>query len=342
MKPWFKRNSGFLYLAVLTLIFVLVLVNSEEFPRVLEALSTLEPIWIWATIGCMGAYLLIRAVTMWFYIRSRGCKLGFGDAMLVSGIGQFYSAVTPSASGGQPFQVVSLRQRGVPISIGTAAVSIKFIGFQLAVMLLGGLLWIAQRGRIAEQLGGARWLVVFGYLLNLAMIAVVLGTMARSAHVDRFARWLVRTGARLRLIKDEQAMAQKVIGQLDEYRDSLQALKGHARDSLIMLTLSMLQIIFLMAPVCTVYHAFHLSITDDLMLLTLQFLLFVTASFVPLPGAQEGGFFLFFRGLVPAEAMLPMMLCWRFFTYYLLLIVGMVAVFIDTLVRRFRGPTGEP
>ncbi len=340
MKQWLKKNIGLVYIGLLTLILVLVLVNSDELPNVLRTLESLDVRWVWGAFGAMIAYLLMRAVTMWFYIRSRGCKLNFGDALLVSGIGQFYSAITPSASGGQPLQVLALHQRGIPVSIGTAAVSIKFVGFQLAFLLMGGALWATRWGVVEGQLYGARWLVALGYLINLALIVVVLLTMAEAAWVDRFVGWLVRLGAKMHLIKDEGAMQDRAKGQLDEYRQSLQTLKGRPMDGVIVFALSLLQVTFLMGTVVCLYHAFKLTGTDDVTLLTLQFLLFITAAFVPLPGAagaQEGGFVLFFRGIVPEHSMLPMMLCWRFFTYYLLLIVGLVTVVIDAVQRRVKG-----
>ncbi len=339
MINWFKKNAGLIYIGMLTLILVLVLANSDELPNVLRTLSSLDVRWVWGAFGTMMAYLLMRATTMWFYLKSRGQKLNFGNAMLVSGIGQFYSAITPSASGGQPIQVLALHQRGIPLSMGTATVSIKFVGFQLAFLLMGGVLWASRWHAVADQLYGARWLVALGYLINIGLIVVVLLTMAKAAWVDRFVGVLVRLGVRLHLVKDEAKTLDKAKGQLEEYRQSLQTLRGQPRVGAIVFVLSLLQVTFLMGTVVCLYHAFKLTGTDNVTLLTLQFLLFITAAFVPLPGAagaQEGGFVLFFRDIVPESSMLPMMLCWRFFTYYLLLIVGLIAVVIDAVLRRVR------
>ena len=74
-----------------------------------------------------------------------------------------------------------------------------------------------------------------------------------------------------------------------------------------------------------IYHAFGLSGASDGWIFTLQTLLFIAAAFVPLPGAagaQESGFVVFFHGVFPESDLAAAMLCWRFFTYYFLLIVG--------------------
>ena len=67
--------------------------------------------------------------------------------------------------------------------------------------------------------------------------------------------------------------------------------------------------------------------------LTLQFLLFIAASFTPLPGAsgaQEGGFYIFFQHVFPADKLVGALLLWRFFTYYFTMIIGVCAVVIDS------------
>lgn len=124
---------------------------------------------------------------------------------------------------------------------------------------------------------------------------------------------------------------------MNDYRQSLLTLKSRPLDAAVMFLLSLMQVFFLMVVVCCLYHAFRLGGTDNLSLLTLQLLLFITAAFVPLPGAagaQEGGFYLFFRGIIPETDIVALMICWRFFTYYLLLMLGLIAVIWDGIARR--------
>ena len=77
------------------------------------------------------------------------------------------------------------------------------------------------------------------------------------------------------------------------------------------------------------YYALGQRGTPWIHLLTLGFLLFVSASYTPLPGAsgaQEGGFLLYFQGIFRDGTIGLGLLIWRFFTYYLWLITGVIAV----------------
>ncbi len=339
MKNRIRKNIGLLYIVVLTAVLLVILARSDELPGMIKTLGQLRVEWVWAAAGCIVLYLLARAATLQYYLRSRQCGQPFWDTLIISCIGQFYSAITPSASGGQPLQVLAMHQRGIPISIATAAVSIKFIGFQTAFMLLGGVLWGTHMHMVADQLGPVRWLVALGYLINALLIALVVLTMVNRSAVDRVVAWLIRLGQRLHLIRDREKAQAKADDMLTDYRTSLLTLTNRPMDAVVMFALSLAQVALYMVVVCCLYQAFKLQGVDWQSLLTLQLLLFITAAFVPLPGAagaQEGGFYLFFRGVVPEGDIMAMMVCWRFFTYYLLLILGLFGVIADGVMRSVR------
>ena len=63
-------------------------------------------------------------------------------------------------------------------------------------------------------------------------------------------------------------------------------------------------------------------------------LLYVSAAYTPLPGAsgaQEGVFALYFANIFPSGIRFMALLLWRFFTYYISLIIGAIV----TIVKGF-------
>ena len=49
-------------------------------------------------------------------------------------------------------------------------------------------------------------------------------------------------------------------------------------------------------------------------------------------GAQEGGFLLYYRDIFPEGIIGLALLVWRFFTYYMFLIVGSFTVVLDRIL----------
>lgn len=327
MQKILKKYSGLLYIAVITALMAVLIGNTDELGQIVRELKSMDGAWVCAAGGCILGYLFLRMATLKFYLSRQGCGISWSDAAGVTGAGQFYSAITPSASGGQPMQVLWMHRMGVPVSVGTAGVSVKFIGFQTSFLALGALMWIIERREVAAQLTGLRWLVALGFVINSVLIAAVLLTVPNSRAMDGLLRGLVAIGRKLRIVRNPEKAMEGFRNTVKEYRDSLVLLLKRPADAAAVFGLSLLQVlIYMMVPVC-LYRAFGLSDADSALILTVQLLLFIAAAFIPLPGAagaQESGFCVFFRGIFPEGNLIAAMLCWRFFSYYLLLIAGLL------------------
>lgn len=326
MRELIKKYSGLIFAAAITLAMIAILGGADEMGQIHAALGELDKRWVWAAGGCIALYLFLRMAALRFYLGRRGFTISWTDAASVTGAGQFYSAITPSASGGQPMQVLYLHRRNVPVSIGTACICVKFIGFQLGFLALGAVMGFVYREMLSAQLAGLRWLVGLGFAVNSGLIVAVLLTLPKSKWVDGLIRWLVRLGEKIRLIKDGDEAQAGFLNMLEEYRNALFQLLRSPLDAFVMGVLSLLQVISFMAVSVCLYRAFGLSGVNAGQIFALQLMLFIAAAFVPLPGAagaQEGGFCVFFRGVFPESNLIAAMVCWRFFSYYLLMFMGL-------------------
>ena len=87
----------------------------------------------------------------------------------------------------------------------------------------------------------------------------------------------------------------------------------------------MKKLMSLMLVVLAVYHALGLQAVSNMQLITMGVLLYIGASYTPLPGAsgaQEGGFAVMFRGIFPDALLFVALMIWRFCTYYLSVLAG--------------------
>ena len=150
--------------------------------------------------------------------------------------------------------------------------------------------------------------------------------------VRRLASGLIGLAARIRLVKDREAALEKTYEVLDTYHTAIYDLFRSPAQLLLQCLCSALSMLALTGSIVFVYYAFGLSGTPWYHLLTLGLLLFVSASYTPLPGAsgaQEGGFMRYFDGIFPGGTKGLALLIWRFFTYYLFLFVGVITVLLE-------------
>jgi conserved hypothetical protein len=326
MKTRTKTVLNFAFIFATLAIVIYIGLSGNEISGIWNALNSITPVWLGVCLLAYGGYVLLDTLSIYQFLRSQGYKISFGYALIVSILGLYYCNITPGASGGQPMQVYYLKKRNVPIGIGSSAMTVKFFCFQLMLMLLGSLFWFFNREYVYNQIGtGNMWILVLGYIFNSLSILFVF-MMALSRRLVRlFIVLFVKIGTWLHLCKDANAAVAKWEGNLATFHASVMMLTKKPINLLIQLGISAVQVIVLMMVTVALYFAFGLSGTSIVELITVALLLYISASYTPLPGAsgaQEGGFALYFAGIFPEGTLIVALLLWRFFTYYLTLILG--------------------
>ncbi|MBR1584257.1 MAG: flippase-like domain-containing protein [Clostridia bacterium] len=346
MKLTKRTRSNVLNALIIVVTLGLVLYLSARGGDISDAWDTLRSAdlkWIGAAICSWVVFMTFEAMGLHVFFHQQKVRIKFRTSFLVALIGSFYSSVTPAATGGQPMQVFALKKRGVPAGISSSGLAVKFFTFQTALLTLGGGLWLLNPGIVQTCVEAGRWIVVTGFLLNgLSVLAVIL--LAINKNIVRGILTLcINIGKALRIVKDVGRTTSRADAAMEDFHASVDMLTHHPIRLFYLYLLSCLQVLGLMSIVYFVYRALGLDALRYVDVLTLQFLLYIAASFTPLPGAsgaQEGGFYIFFQNVFPAEKLVGALLLWRFFTYYFTLIIGVIGIVIDS-AWSIRHPTGS-
>ncbi len=297
------------------------------------AMRSADLFWILAAVGSWCVFMTFEAMGLHVFFRQQKVKIKFRLSLLVALIGSFYSAVTPAATGGQPMQVLALKKRGIPAGTSSSGLAVKFFTFQTALLSLGGLLWILNPSIVWACIDRAKWIVIAGFVINGLTVAVVILLAINKNIVRGIIAFIIKAGKALHLVKNAENLSVRAEGAIGDFHASVDYLTHHPIRLFHLYLISCLQVLGLMSIAYCIYRALGLNQYTYWDVLTLQFLLFIAASFTPLPGAsgaQEGGFYIFFQHVFPADKLVGALLLWRFFTYYFTMIIGMCAVVIDS------------
>ena len=322
--PWGKILSG--AVIVLSLVMVLFIVfGNPELENAWDVLATLQPGWFIACLLCFAGYVWAEGAGLCAFLRMEGFHVRLNTATHFSFAGLYYANITPGASGGQPMQVYLMRKRGVPGGVATSALTARYFFNQMTVVLTAAVLWALNGSFVEAQLGQAKLFIVLGCLVNFATVPIVVLVMLKRPLVERIGRWGIRLLTNRKLCKHPESWESRMTATLDHFHGSLFDLLRHPGHLMFQLVISLVEMACLMLVPLMVYRALGLSGTHWYHLVTVAYLLFVSASYTPLPGAsgaQEGGFLVYFAGLFPAGVLSVALLVWRFTTYYLCLLLG--------------------
>ena len=337
MKVNLKKLLSMLLVVGSIVAVVMIAFSNSELENAWDALGSLNPIWVLGIFSCWFIYMFSDAFAYWMYFRSEGFKISIGRCVNASLIGFYYSNITPTSAGGQPMLVNSFRKAGIPVGYGTMGATVRFICNQFAISFLSLLCFLIDRDFVYEQLGGVIWLIRIGWLINFAGVPLVLMAAFQRRLIQRIAEWIIDLGVRIKLVKNRETAVSSVTNVLDTYHVALKELLERPWRIIIQMLSGMAGITALIASIYFVYHAFGYSECPWIHLFTISFMLYISACYTPLPGAsgaQEGGFLLYFQNIFPPDTIGLALLVWRFFTYYMFIIVGVFMVILERIILR--------
>ena len=332
-----KKILSILFIVLSVAAVFIIAFGNKELADSWKAIAQMNGWWLAGIIACWFVYTFFDGMNYWCYLNRQGFKISIGRAVNVALIGFYYSNITPAATGGQPMQVNSMRKAGIPVGYGTMAVTIRFITNQTMISLISFFLFLINREFAYEQLAGAMWLVRIGWVINFAAVPLVLLAAFKRSWIQKLAELLIGWMNRMRLIRKREAAVSKVTEVLDTYHTAFLDLMHSPGQILVQFACSTVSLLGHFCIIVCVYYALGQSGTPWQHLLTLSSLLYISASYTPLPGAsgaQEGGFMYYFNGVFLRGTIGIALLIWRFFTFYLYLIVGVFTILAEKLILR--------
>ena len=335
MKPLTKRLLNLLLIFGTLAIVLIIGFQDNNLPDTVRILTSIS---VPSVVICVALYLLFvfcDALSIWYFLRRQGYRIGILYVYFTSIAGQYYSNITPGATGGQPMQIYHLHKRGIPTGVATSALITRFFSFQFMLLVIGTVCWVADLGYVREHFGDWYWALIMGYVWNV-MVCVIITVMSffRPA-VRGIANLALKIGAKFRLLKNPEKTREKWMRSVDNFHNTMRDVLHHPGDLCVQLLIGAAQLIALMSIVWFIYADIGIKGAGSYrQIISLDVLEYTAAAYTPLPGAsgaQEIMFAQAFGGVFGADKIFPAQLLWRFFTYYISLIIGAVVVLIEGL-----------
>ena len=329
-----KRVWQLLYIILTFGVLIVFGLLDDEVKNISDALEALNPSFLLFALGSMIVFwfaegFLIHLITKYLHgpIRLR-------SSMLICVIGQYYSALTPFASGGQPIQAIYMKRYGVPVGTATSVLVMKFLLWQIGVLLVSGVAIILNIGNPFSSGIGA--VIVVGYVLNFIVLFAAVMAMYKPTLITRIGDAIVWFLVKIRLVKRPEKLCAKLHATLADYAHAMKTARALRGKIFVLLFGTLVEFFAYLGVTYYIYLAFGNTGQSYLYIVLLQSIIYVTVSFFPLPGASgasEGGFYLAFNSIFPIAQTYVAMLLWRGFTYYINIIVGAGMVLIDSILQ---------
>ncbi|MGI6704724.1 MAG: lysylphosphatidylglycerol synthase transmembrane domain-containing protein [Clostridia bacterium] len=334
-----RKLITLIYILLTIIVMVFIGVMDKNIKDLGRAFLKLDPLWVGGAFLCMILYWIADAFVLCYLTASMYQAKHRLHSLKVSLIGQYYSAVTPFASGGQPVQAYYMMQDGIPIGYASSILTVKFLVYQVILSFYCVIVMALKFSSLITNYPQIIWLSILGFIINAGAILLIFLVMVNKAFVLKLAFKLIRTGHRLRLIKDLDKSWKALSGHLEDFHKSAGFVRKNLKEVAIAGFMTFLQLLFYFSITYFIYRAFDLSEKTVLDTISMQAVLYMTVSFFPTPGtsgASEGGFYIFFSMFFPKELLFVSMLIWRAVSYYSNILVGGAVILLDSLLRFYQ------
>jgi uncharacterized protein (TIRG00374 family) len=309
--------------------------KGQDLKALLEYLSTANPAFIAASIVCVVAFILSESVIIHYLMGRLGVRTQFSHCCMYSFIGFFYCCITPSASGGQPMQLIAMHKDRIPVAPATVVLAIITIIYKLVLVVLGVVVLLLRPASIMMYLKDVQGILYLGLVLNVICIAALLLLVFRPAVVRNLTAWTLQLINNIRPLKDPRGIEQKVEAMIGQYEGAAEFFLQHKAVMVKVFIITFIQRCLLFLVTWFVFLSFGLDGHSPILITTLQGIIAVAADMMPTPGGMgisETLFLKIFTPIFGSHLVLPGMVISRAISYYTQLLISAVVTAISTFV----------
>lgn len=222
-------NLLFLAIALLSIWAVAAQNRNFSFREFGESILQASPVGMAAAVACMLGFIVFPAMALLRLVKGLGYKAKFSRGMVYAAADIYFSAITPSATGGQPASAYFMIKDGIPGVAVTVALLVNLVMYSLALLSIG-LLGMIVRPRIFLQFGWLSRLFILIGLAALLLLAIVFYMLvAKDQLLYHICDKALALLERMHLIRNGDAKRQKLKRKMADYQNCTRMLSGQRR-----------------------------------------------------------------------------------------------------------------
>ena len=290
-------------------------------------------------------YMLLEGMKYSYLLKISTGKFRLKTSLKTMYLGKYYDAITPLATGGQPFQILYLHKKDIPAGVATSVPLVRFIVTTIVFCLISVVLLAIAPILVPAKsnLTSITYIVAWISLgLNLLVPVVIVFVSLFPKAGRRMIAGIVSLFSRIKIVKHKYPTMRKYIVEIDEYRNALKVLIKRWWKLIPMILICIAEsVVYLSIPFFSTLAIAGPNVTGNLWELFLQTICLAIVSFyfvswIPTPGnsgVQEASSTLVFSAIAGIGSVIGwMVLLWRFATFYVYLLSG-IGITVYEIIR---------
>jgi uncharacterized protein (TIRG00374 family) len=329
MNNKIKKIGSFLLILIVTIL-VLYFALKDNYEEIVHQVLTVNKGYLILAFLLIITYWMLKALVMKKTVSKFKEDYPFHKALRLVVETNFFHAITPFASGGQPYEIYSLKKEKLKIADATNVSIQNFIVYQIALVILGTIAVICNYFlHIFPSNSFLRYLVTIGFICNFLVI-VILFVISFTKKIGKVIHVIIHLLNKIKLVKNEEKTKAQFDKYISEFHAGAKILVQDQKNFIFMILCNFLALLsFYLIPLILLYSTGDFTSMNAFESIIASAYIMMIGSFVPIPGGTGGleyGFVVFYSTFIKGPVLNAIMLIWRFITYYFGMILGAITL----------------
>ncbi len=273
-------------LAVLTIRMVFKFSKGVSVSRVIDAVIISDKRWLFLGVVASAMYVWLEGVALRIILNAAGHKTSNINGLLYSTSDIYFSAITPSATGGQPASAFFMIRDGISVGVTTAALVLNLMMYTIAIVVLGIIAIIIKPSAFIEFSGISKALIIIGFIVLSVLSLIFFLILKEGKRFFRKIEELIFALNKKGIIKDVKKLISRLKKAGDDYGKCLDLIEGNNKMVLKVFVCAFFQRASQIVVPMLLFISLGGKLKDAPLIISKQCLMTIGYNFVPIPGAM--------------------------------------------------------
>lgn len=335
MKKILVNGGFFLIVGIFTYRFIFL---NTDYHLIMNLIVQSDSKFLIVGIIMIFLMLALEAYTVQRNLKLLNDKQSFIRCLIYTFTGNFFSGITPAATGGQPMEIYMMHKNGISIVNGSLALVMDLACYQIAVTTLSVISYLMFGNVIRQMIGSYIWLLWSGIFLNMILLLFLLFAMFSNKFIYSLVECISRLFEMLNYQK-KGVFKEKLFMIIDQYKVSAELFTRNKVYCLLNCVVVFIRVLFMHSIPYWVYKSAGLSGISLFQIIALQSTLYISCAVLPFPGGigiAERNFLLFFKNVFPKKILQVSMILSRAIGSYITITLCGIILLIVVIISIFK------
>ena len=293
--------------------------------------------WLAMALLSMLGFIVFEQESLAVICRAFGHPVSRGRAFIYSASDIYVSAITPSASGGQPACAWFMIRDGIPGMVATVALLANLSMYAISILVIGVITLLVRPGVFLSFGLPAQVLVILGYLVQGVLAAFFVMLLLKGDLLHNICRKALHLLCRIRILKREEEKQRGLDQKMEEYAGYVSMIKERKRAMGKAFVFNMLQRASVISVPFFVFLASGGEPSKSVDIWAVQCYTVIGSNAVPIPGAMGVSDYIMLDGfgaVIPWQDAVNFELLSRSLSFYVCVALCGITVLITYLRQR--------